>query len=123
MPHEIDVTAGRLLREQRLARGMSQVTLAEACGVSFQQIQKYENGTNRISVSRLVQICKVLSCRPSDILSRIEDAQPAGEVTSSRLELEVIRACRQLPEEAVRYQVLSIAKALQPRYPIQQAAE
>ncbi len=58
-PRDIDV--GRRVRTQRLARRMSQTTLANHLGVSFQQIQKYEKGTNRISAGRLEQIAKALN--------------------------------------------------------------
>ena len=52
----IDVHLGRRLRRRRRILGLTQQQLAGACGVRFQQIQKYENGANRISFSRLVQI-------------------------------------------------------------------
>ena len=48
------------MREFRLALGMSQENLAKQLGVSFQQIQKYEGGRNRVSAARLFQICKIL---------------------------------------------------------------
>jgi transcriptional regulator with XRE-family HTH domain len=54
------VTAGRK------ARGVSQVTLAKIIGVSFQQIQKYESGENRITASRLIRIARALECKITD---------------------------------------------------------
>lgn len=48
------------MREQRLALNMSQQELGRALGISFQQIQKYESGYNRVSAARLYGICKVL---------------------------------------------------------------
>nr|QQZ51027.1 helix-turn-helix transcriptional regulator [Phenylobacterium glaciei] len=51
---------------------MSQEALAEQCGVSFQQIQKYENGANRISFSRLVQIARALRCRVVDLMDVLD---------------------------------------------------
>ena len=56
----IDVHVGKRIREQRLMSGMSQENLGDALGVSFQQIQKYEKGTNRITASRLVQMSNAL---------------------------------------------------------------
>lgn len=56
----IDVHAGKRLRARRKALGLSQQTLGEKLGVSFQQIQKYERGTNRISFSTLVRAAHVL---------------------------------------------------------------
>jgi transcriptional regulator with XRE-family HTH domain len=55
-----DKVIGQKIRARRLAEGMSQQTLGEKLGVSFQQVQKYEKGTNRVSYSRLMQIAKAL---------------------------------------------------------------
>jgi transcriptional regulator with XRE-family HTH domain len=56
----IDAAVGRTVRTRRIELGMSQTDLATACGITFQQIQKYENGANRISCSRLWQFAAVL---------------------------------------------------------------
>lgn len=56
----VDVHVGRRVRARRQTLGVSQVTLAEGIGVTFQQVQKYERGHNRISVSKLYRIAKVL---------------------------------------------------------------
>jgi len=57
---EIDIHLGRLLRARRLEQHMSQSQLADALGVTFQQIQKYEKGINRISAGRLFEIANLL---------------------------------------------------------------
>ena len=57
----VDKYIGVRMREQRLALEMSQVQLGKALGVSFQQIQKYESGENRVSAARLFDICKALN--------------------------------------------------------------
>jgi transcriptional regulator with XRE-family HTH domain len=59
-PNPIDIQLGHRLRSCRLAAGITQQALGAAVGVTFQQIQKYELGTNRISASRLVQFSRVL---------------------------------------------------------------
>ena len=64
----MDVALGAAIRARRQAAGMSQSTLAEKANVSFQQIQKYECGTNRISFSRLLQIARALECRAADLI-------------------------------------------------------
>jgi transcriptional regulator with XRE-family HTH domain len=56
----IDRHVGSRVRMRRLMLGMSQTTLADALGLSFQQVQKYEKGTNRIGASRLQHICQLL---------------------------------------------------------------
>ena len=59
-----DIYAGSVLRALRIQKGWSQEKLASAIGLSFQQIQKYERGTNRMSVGRVDQIAKALECSP-----------------------------------------------------------
>ena len=60
-PHPIDIHVGQKLRERRIRVGMSQEKLAEATGVTFQQIQKYEIAKNRVSASRLFQFSILLN--------------------------------------------------------------
>jgi len=60
-PDLIDVEVGQRIRIQRLAAGLSQSELAERVGVTFQQIQKYEKGTNRVGAGRLTNIARVLN--------------------------------------------------------------
>ena len=58
------------MREQRLALNMSQAKLGGELGVSFQQIQKYESGVNRVSAARLFEICKALNVSLSSMFER-----------------------------------------------------
>lgn len=67
-PDPMDIALGAAVRIRRRTISMSQEALADQCGVSFQQIQKYENGANRISFSRLVQIARALKCRVTDLM-------------------------------------------------------
>ena len=57
-PTDIDRQVGKRLRALREEAGMSQTALGERSGITFQQVQKYENGLNRVSVSRLIQFCE-----------------------------------------------------------------
>jgi transcriptional regulator with XRE-family HTH domain len=61
MTKPVDTYVGKQIRAYRHAKGLTQQNLAEAVGVKFQQIQKYETGMNRVSASRLVEICVALS--------------------------------------------------------------
>jgi transcriptional regulator with XRE-family HTH domain len=76
----MDIALGAAVRIRRRTIGMSQEALAEQCGVSFQQIQKYENGANRISFSRLVQIARALNCRVVDLMDVLDT--PDGDMVS-----------------------------------------
>jgi ribosome-binding protein aMBF1 (putative translation factor) len=66
----IDKYIGARIRERRHALGMSQEALADTLGISFQQVQKYENGTNRVSAARLFAICKALNVSLSSMFER-----------------------------------------------------
>lgn len=59
-PHPVDVHVGQRVRERRVLLGMSQQKLGEALGITFQQVQKYERGANRISSSRLFCLSETL---------------------------------------------------------------
>jgi transcriptional regulator with XRE-family HTH domain len=78
----MDVALGAAVRIRRRTIGISQEALAEQCGVSFQQIQKYENGANRISFSRLVQIARALKCRVVDLMDVLDapDRETSGDI-------------------------------------------
>lgn len=76
-PDPMDIALGAAVRIRRKTLGISQEALAEQCGVSFQQIQKYENGANRISFSRLVQISRALQCRVVDLMDVLDDPDQA----------------------------------------------
>ncbi|THD83229.1 MAG: helix-turn-helix domain-containing protein [Phenylobacterium sp.] len=71
-PDPMDIALGAAVRIRRKTLGISQEALAEQCGVSFQQVQKYENGANRISFSRLVQISRALRCRVVDLMDVLD---------------------------------------------------
>ena len=66
----IDAYIGARMRERRLALEMSQDQLGRELGVSFQQIQKYESGKNRVSAARLFDICKALNVSLSSMFER-----------------------------------------------------
>ncbi|TXI06103.1 MAG: XRE family transcriptional regulator [Rhizobium sp.] len=65
---QMDCAIGSRIRSIRLLRGMSQMALAERMGITFQQVQKYEKGTNRVAASTLVIISGALQVSPMDIL-------------------------------------------------------
>ena len=73
-PDPVDVEVGITIRRLRRACGMSQEELGKALGLTFQQIQKYERGTNRISASMMVKAARALGAQPSDLLPRTDAA-------------------------------------------------
>lgn len=75
-PDPIDIQVGQRLRAFRLAKGVSQTKLAMAVGVTFQQIQKYEQGRNRISASMLCKLAKRLDINPAELFPPEECGRP-----------------------------------------------
>ncbi len=65
---QLDREVGARVRARRRELRMSQTKLGDKLGVTFQQVQKYERGVNRISASALVLIAEALQCRPADLL-------------------------------------------------------
>jgi transcriptional regulator with XRE-family HTH domain len=82
-PLRNDEIVARNLRHFRIARGMSQTALGDAVGVTFQQIQKYEKGTNAVAPGRLRQMCGVLGVAPADMFGKQSeiDGEPIPEMT------------------------------------------
>ncbi len=117
-PDRLDLALGAAVRVRRRAIGMSQEGLAEHCGISFQQIQKYENGLNRISFSRLVQIARALGCRVAELIdvldtSGVEAANYSDVLRQTRTAgaLELLDAFERLPKEA-RASLLDLMRSL-----------
>jgi transcriptional regulator with XRE-family HTH domain len=75
-PNPIDVHVGSRVRMWRTERNISRITLGEALGLTVQQIQKYEKGTNRIGASRLQQICSVLEIPVSSLFEGAPGSSP-----------------------------------------------
>ena len=74
----LDVALGQRIRQRRKVMGVSQSALGEAVGLTFQQIQKYERGFNRVSFSRLVDIAHALNCRVIDLIGDLDDDHSAS---------------------------------------------
>ncbi|WP_395877815.1 helix-turn-helix domain-containing protein [Ehrlichia muris] len=72
-PHPVDECVGKEIKRQRIMRGMSQNQLATKLGITFQQVQKYEKGTNRIVISRLYQLATVLNVEVRDIMLKLQE--------------------------------------------------
>ena len=128
-PNPIDVHVGNRLRLRRTLLGMSQQKVGEALGLTFQQVQKYERGTNRIGASRLWDLAGVLDCpvsfffdemdekaagqsprnwngEPSELLPRQDDPMNRRET------LELVRAYYRIKGYHVRRRIYELAKSL-----------
>jgi transcriptional regulator with XRE-family HTH domain len=77
-PNPIDVHVGRRVRQRRKTLGVTQERLAEDLGLTFQQVQKYEKGTNRIGASRLQQIANILKVPPQFFFDELPKSKGAS---------------------------------------------
>ncbi|MGH6881037.1 MAG: helix-turn-helix domain-containing protein [Hypericibacter sp.] len=129
-PNPIDVHVGARIRQRRTLLGMSQEKLGEAIGLTFQQVQKYERGANRVGSSRLFDLARVLDVPVSYFFedmsagtaskspSRLRGlAEPKPEPfepdpLAKRETLELVRAYYRIADPAVRKRVFELTKAL-----------
>jgi transcriptional regulator with XRE-family HTH domain len=81
-PNPIDIYVGSRIRNQRMLIGMSQEKLGNALGLTFQQVQKYEKGTNRVGASRLQQISTALGVKPAFFFEEVPNAPGARRSTA-----------------------------------------
>ena len=120
--HPIDVHVGGRVRERRVELSMSQQRLAQDIGVTFQQVQKYERGANRIGGSRLFRIARVLSVPVAHFFEGMDAKATAGApkpaarraasaTTLDRETQALVRAYYTITDRKVRKRVFEMAKA------------
>ena len=130
-PNPIDVHVGARVRLRRTLLGLSQERLGEILGVTFQQVQKYERGANRISASRLYDLSRVLdisigyfyedmndetmASSPRHMVHAVEDPPDTqASLLAQRETLDLVRAYYRIRDSEVRRKVYDLAKALGP---------
>ncbi|MDA0653290.1 MAG: helix-turn-helix transcriptional regulator [Proteobacteria bacterium] len=119
-PHPVDVAVGNRVRGRRILMGMSQERLAEELGITFQQVQKYEKGSNRVSASRLSDISRILDVLPGYFFEdfsegkRPSQSSPPAEPDplNKRETLELVRAYYRIADPNVRHQLTALIRSL-----------
>lgn len=124
-PNAIDTFVGSRVRMRRQLLGLSQERLADQIGVTFQQVQKYEKGMNRIGASRLQRIAEVLSTSPSFFFQQDESeplglggletsvaADPVAEFLHSKEGLALNRAFLKITDTQLREKIVALVKAM-----------
>jgi transcriptional regulator with XRE-family HTH domain len=127
-PNPVDKYVGSRVRMRRIMLGMSQEKLGEALGLTFQQIQKYEKGTNRVGASRLQQISEVLQVPvsflfdggPSGIVlseSSAESASPAyiADFLATSEGLALTRAFTRIADSKLRRSIVDLVEQIADR--------
>lgn len=128
-PNPIDVHVGSRVRLRRTLLGMSQEKLGEAIGLTFQQVQKYERGSNRIGASRLFDLARVLDVPVGfffeEMANETQQSSPAllqglqeegdpyePDPLAKRETLELVRAYYRIEDPLVRKRLFELTKAL-----------
>lgn len=121
--HQTDLHVGRMLKLRRSQLGISQKDLGNQIGVKFQQIQKYEMGTNRVSASRLHDISKALSVDVSYFFQNIE-ANESEEEENILMEIDVfhvpnslrlLKAFCSINNSKLQYEIIELVEAISMR--------
>jgi transcriptional regulator with XRE-family HTH domain len=118
-PNSADIRIGESIRAHRLIMGMSQTDLAGRLGVSFQQIQKYEKGMNRVGAGRLPQIAKIFNIPISALFDANADTSPgksAGaapvKLIPDRNTLKLLNAFGGIAHSRVRHSLVGLIDAI-----------
>jgi len=130
IPNPVDIHVGKRLKQHRMLLGLSQTQIADMLGISFQQIQKYEKGTNRVSASRLVDLSNALDVNityffneiPTNTLKQSTKLitnlgeEPLNEITDNpmtkRETLTLVRNYYKITDERKRRSIITLCKAL-----------
>lgn len=115
-PHAVDIHVGKTIRIKRLMRKVSQTELGDRVGVTFQQIQKYEKGANRVSASMLVEIAGALDVDVrtffEDVNTANDNPTPSNEFVVSRDGVLLNAAFLSIKNEAVRKKIVKLVQAI-----------
>ena len=125
-PHPVDIKVGLRMRQRRMMLGMSQSHLGQSLGLTFQQIQKYERGANRVSASKLHEMSRCLGVpityffeastgeaarRPG--LAEAQAEYVVGDSPGAKREtLRLVRAFQRIHDPVLRRKLYEMAKAL-----------
>jgi transcriptional regulator with XRE-family HTH domain len=112
----LDIEVGRKVRALRLERNMSQEKLGDALGLTFQQVQKYEKGSNRISAGRLQRIAEILGVPTAaffaDTGALDAPTENLYEVADAGAALRLLRAYARIPNSSVKRALTTLAEEL-----------
>ena len=124
-PNPVDIYVGSRLRLRRSLLGLSQEKLADALGLTFQQVQKYERGSNRVSASRLYELSKILEVPVSFFFEELgSTTSPANKVAEEQSEswsvnllekketIDLVRNYYKITNLSARKKVMELIKAL-----------
>jgi len=112
---EVDDRVGDRIRRRRILMGLTQDQLGEALGISYQQIQKYETGANRVSVGRLYLIAEKLGVNPGWFFDgSLSDASrnDIDDLGSSRLLMDFVRNFSRIEDDRLKTAIVALVRAM-----------
>ena len=111
----VDDHVGERIRERRTMMGMTQENLANALQISYQQVQKYETGANRISAGRLYELAQILKVDVNFLFEGLQPTaqqEPMAHGGKNRSTIELVRNFTEIDDSAVRSAVSGLIKTL-----------
>lgn len=111
MSHPVDIHVGNRLRELRVLRGLTQTDIAKGLNISFQQVQKYELGRNRISASRIYDIAGILNVPPSFFFEKLDCPREVEDIAPQSPEEAALLANFRALDKSTRAAVSNILDA------------
>jgi len=114
-PSHVDVTVGRNVRIWRMAKGLSQAELANRLGITFQQVQKYEIGGNRIPMGRLVKIAAILGVPTAALFEGTNGAEPSRTLlalVADRRSFRLAHAFAVIGDGALRLSLVNLVEKI-----------
>ena len=112
VPDPIDVYVGSQIRTRRLLLGMNQEELAQRLGLTFQQVQKYESGANRVSASRLWEIAAIVKMPIGYFFPTDQGQHRSNEQLQRPESIELIRFYYAIPDARMRQQFFDMVKTV-----------
>ncbi len=103
MSHPVDVHVGKKIKEMRALRRLSQTDVAQKLNLSFQQIQKYEIGSNRVAASRLYELSKIFGVPTSYFFEGLPEDESANDNQS--LDAQILDAVTSIEDDAVKTRI------------------
>jgi transcriptional regulator with XRE-family HTH domain len=111
-PDAVDLSVGANVRTWRIARGLTQAELAKRLGITFQQVQKYETGHNRISTGRLAKAAAILDVPMSAFFHGLGDRQPAQALLANSRAYRLAHAFAAINNSTVRLSLVGLVENL-----------
>lgn len=124
MVHPVDIHVGKKIRQARLVRGLTQSGVAKQLGLSFQQLQKYETGYNRVSASKLFELSQLLDVPPSYFFDGLAsgEAAPAPTNLMDDQTAKAVQALASIQDEKVKNHLRSMIHEIAGCEPVAEAS-